>query len=124
MSKWIHRLSNIDPVAKTGLCSHCGPVRLKIREKFENRINWRCYTAFVKDRRNRQSPWRIFKKTSCEKCGFIPQHSSQLDVDHIDGNKKNNDPSNLQTLCANCHRLKTHLNRDWENEQNKKRPVP
>jgi 5-methylcytosine-specific restriction endonuclease McrA len=32
-----------------------------------------------------------------------------LDVDHIDGDRFNNDPANLQTLCANCHRLKTHL---------------
>jgi 5-methylcytosine-specific restriction endonuclease McrA len=31
----------------------------------------------------------------------------QLDVDHIDGNHRNNNPENLQTLCANCHRLKT-----------------
>lgn len=27
----------------------------------------------------------------------------------IDGNHKNDAPSNLQTLCANCHRLKTFL---------------
>ena len=40
-------------------------------------------------------------------------HASQLDIDHIDGNHSNNDESNLQTLCANCHRLKTHLNRDY-----------
>ncbi|OYW72998.1 MAG: hypothetical protein B7Z37_23290, partial [Verrucomicrobia bacterium 12-59-8] len=32
-----------------------------------------------------------------------------LEVDHIDGNHKNNDPSNLWTLCANCHREKTWL---------------
>lgn len=36
-------------------------------------------------------------------------HHCQLDVDHIDGNHSNNKLSNLQTLCANCHRLKTHL---------------
>jgi 5-methylcytosine-specific restriction endonuclease McrA len=36
----------------------------------------------------------------------------QLDVDHIDGNHANDDPSNLQTLCANCHRLKTQVNAD------------
>lgn len=47
------------------------------------------------------------KKTTCQKCGFIPQHPVQLDVDHMDGNVSNNDPSNLMTLCANCHRLKT-----------------
>ncbi|NJO48097.1 MAG: HNH endonuclease [Leptolyngbyaceae cyanobacterium RM2_2_4] len=48
-----------------------------------------------------------YKKESCEKCGFVPVHPCQLDVDHIDENHKNNDISNLMTLCANCHRLKS-----------------
>lgn len=56
--------------------------------------------------------YRIHKDTSCSKCGFIAEHSCQLDVDHIDGNHKNNDVSNLQTLCANCHRLKTQQDKD------------
>lgn len=48
----------------------------------------------------------------CEKCGpGVPYHSCQLDLDHIDGNRKNNDPSNHQTLCANCHRLKCYEER-------------
>ena len=52
------------------------------------------------------------RKDHCEHCGFVPLHMCQLDADHIDGNHNNNDPSNLQTLCANCHRLKTWSNRD------------
>jgi 5-methylcytosine-specific restriction endonuclease McrA len=31
----------------------------------------------------------------------------QLDAHHVDGNHENNDPTNIQTLCANCHRLVT-----------------
>lgn len=60
----------------------------------------------------RRTGHRQFKKDHCEKCGFIAIHTCQLDVDHIDGNNKNNDISNLQTLCANCHRLKTYINKD------------
>lgn len=58
-------------------------------------------------------PYLLHRKNSCERCGFIPEHECQLDVDHIDGNHKNNEVSNLQTLCANCHRLKTYTNKDW-----------
>lgn len=54
------------------------------------------------------------KEDQCRRCGFIPEHLCQLDVDHIDGNHLNNDPENLQTLCANCHRLKTWENEDWD----------
>ena len=61
---------------------------------------------------HRKKPYKKYKKMHCEKCDFIPKHMCQLDVDHIDGNKKNNEILNLQTLCANCHRLKTHINKD------------
>ena len=61
-----------------------------------------------------KKPYTRNKKSFCECCGFIPTHPCQLDVDHIDGNHKNNSKDNYQTLCANCHRLKTFLNRDFE----------
>ena len=59
-----------------------------------------------------QERYKRHKKDSCGMCGFIAKHSCQLDVDHIDGNGMNHDPINLQTLCANCHRLKTFLSGD------------
>ena len=65
----------------------------------------------VKDETGRRIGYRIYKKDFCEKCGFIPENKCQLDVDHIDNNKHNNEISNLQTLCANCHRLKSFNNK-------------
>ncbi|MFA6071903.1 MAG: HNH endonuclease signature motif containing protein [Janthinobacterium sp.] len=58
-----------------------------------------------------------YKKDYCEECGFKPKDTCQLDVDHVDGNRKNNDPSNLRTLCANCHRLKTKEHGDYSNNK-------
>lgn len=45
------------------------------------------------------------KKTTCEKCGFVPEDKCQLDLVFKDGNKKNKSKKNLLTLCANCSRL-------------------
>ena len=60
-----------------------------------------------KRRQNQRQPevYRKFKKSTCERCGFVPVHTAQLDTHHKDGNFMNNDESNLITLCANCHRL-------------------
>lgn len=63
-------------------------------------------------RQCKKFPWKRFKKDTCESCGFVPVNPCQLDVDHVDGDKKNNNEDNLMTLCANCHRLKTFLNGD------------
>ena len=40
--------------------------------------------------------------------------TDKREIDHIDNNPSNNDTLNLQTLCANCHRLKSKLNNDWK----------
>ena len=58
----------------------------------------------------------IDKKNYCERGGFVAEVPQQIEVDHRDGNKRNNNKDNLWCLCANCHRLKTHANKEWENE--------
>jgi len=109
-----HRLTEVDEVNRRAICSVCGPTKIKIRNK-KNATpagRYRCKTVYKRNIQKNQYPYAIYKKDTCLHCGFVPAHSSQLDVDHIDGDRWNNDPANLQTLCANCHRLKTHLNND------------
>jgi 5-methylcytosine-specific restriction endonuclease McrA len=49
------------------------------------------------------------KKDYCEKCGG----TEKLQVDHIDANRSNNELSNLQTLCQDCHHKKSKANNDF-----------
>lgn len=104
-----HRLLLKNPAKRWGICAVCGPTRLKLKQ----RGYWCCRT---KSNVNRVKLSK-HKKNYCELCGFVADHRAQLDIDHIDGDHLNNDMINLQTLCANCHRLKTQQNKDWESKK-------
>ena len=109
-----HSLTQIDEVKRTATCSVCGETKIKLRDSKAKTATgrYRCKAVYKRNIYKNQYPYTLHKKDTCQHCGFVPEHPSQLDVDHIDGDRWNNDPSNLQTLCANCHRLKTHLHRD------------
>lgn len=83
---------------------------------------------------NRYHPYLRYRKNYCENtdgrlgyvCNFVPPTPQELidmgldptfmgwlQVDHIDGNPENNVESNLQTLCACCHNIKTYTNKDY-----------
>ena len=47
--------------------------------------------------------------------------NGMLDVDHIDGNHKNNKRENLQTLCKCCHAYKSWKEEDWKTPGRKTR---
>lgn len=55
----------------------------------------------------------MMSRGGCEQCGYSVLEG--LTVDHIDGNRHNIDPSNLQILCANCHNIKSKENKDYNN---------
>lgn len=59
---------------------------------------------------------RFRDKYKCRKCGCTQlENGRQLDVHHIDYNKKNNIIINLISLCRRCH-AKTNYNREfWMN---------
>ncbi len=51
--------------------------------------------------------------SGCKNCSAMPgvfnPLSTNLDVDHIDGNHDNHEPGNLQLLCRPCHASKTKV---------------
>jgi ribosomal protein L31 len=48
-------------------------------------------------------------ENKCEDCKLNDFRT--LEVHHLDGNRKNNDISNLVLLCANCHKIRHHNKR-------------
>lgn len=89
-------------------------MRISYVAKTNGVTHWRCEAKYKVSKWASPSerPYIVHKKDYCEwkdGCDFKIAHPCQLEVDHIDGNHHNNDPDNLQTLCANHHALKTHL---------------
>jgi hypothetical protein len=89
------KIGNLSPVWKGGKSFE--PYGLdfnkELREQIRQRDNHRCQECFRHQ----------------NELGY------KLSIHHIDFNKKNNNPSNLISLCTNCH-LQTNFNRDnWEN---------
>jgi hypothetical protein len=93
-----------------GICS-CGNAQ-ESKGRYKDKQIYSRYCSSCKKDKLRLS--YLYKTNMrCSKCNFKAEHKSQLDIDHIDGNHKNNDSSNIQVLCANCHRLKTYINKDY-----------
>ena len=122
LSKNITPTNSIFMPRKQGMCKKCGVRKTTKRNKDYYRTTCsRCHLSPEKRKRANDCLnfsingrlYRLEKKERCEQCNFLPKHPVQLDVDHIDGNHKNNNVQNLKTLCANCHRLKT-----WYQKEN------
>ncbi len=53
--------------------------------------------------------WRLLRLQVLQRDAFLCRECGQFgdQVDHVDGDSHNNNPSNLQTLCLRCHSAKT-----------------
>ena len=99
----------------------CREHHYKIRDVQKEELAINEGYANATERRNALHPYRWALKTYCEnvdsrlgfRCTTTIMLSSQLEVDHIDGNPSNNDGENLQTLCGCCHTYKTLTEKDY-----------
>lgn len=68
--------------------------------------------------------YRAHLEDRCRRCGFAPEHPSQLEIHHQDLDRSNNKPANLVTLCANCHVLlhRTRRKLDGRGPRGSRRP--
>ena len=64
---------------------------------------------------NKNNPDNIMSETEYRKSNFW---NTQLHLDHKDGNRYNNDPSNFMTVCSNRHAEKTLISGDCFNNYN------
>lgn len=102
------RIKKLDPIKS---CETCGIALL--RQTFNGRLEDR--SAFLRRRfcsltcaNSKKGPltkhgysWRARKhlKAACEACGTI----KSLHAHHVDQDKANNSPENIETLCKHCH---------------------
>jgi hypothetical protein len=86
-------------------------------------------TSHHKQYHGMKGHYKVHRKEYCEnidgRLGFkcttnIVLPRVQLHIDHIDGFNDNNEVENLQTLCADCHAIKTVV--QGENMAHDKRP--
>lgn len=104
----------------THICIGCGIKPAQVKYCDDCRKN-------AKSKRPEKRPkylWKLKQPLVCSRCGFVPENPVQLDVDHKDGNRENDVPSNYQLLCVNCHRLKTHANKDYQRKPQKTGKIP
>lgn len=65
----------------------------------------------VKDERTIKLRLMASREKICERCGYNKKEI--LNVHHKDRNKKNNDQTNLELLCPNCHAEEHYLKNSW-----------
>ena len=81
-------------------------------------------SAYTEDWDKKSQAYRISVRFTCEKCGIrLNENFSDgyfLETHHKDGNKANNDDSNLIALCTLCHaNIDNYHKRNYSKGRNK-----
>jgi hypothetical protein len=110
-------------------CSTCMRYRKLKQYVIEDNIK------YVVDKHGNKNGIIIHKESFCENfdghLGFLcpvpkdcwDNFQSGLDLDHVDGNHYNNDPSNIRTYCKLCHGRKSLENNDCNSNKPSSRSI-
>ena len=103
------------------LCKKCNDKPRAYGYKRNGKVYWRSkWDTCIRKEKNlkvggitplQRSGYKL--KNKCELCGFKAVEKSQMNVYFVDGNKKNVNPINLKTVCANCQRLTSVKRLGW-----------
>lgn len=101
----------------------CGRSASWIRRNKDGTVKYRNFCS-----KHHKMKKDYMKKDYCEnidgrlgfKCTTTILGPYQLQLDHIDGNRYNNNDDNKQTLCACCHAYKTHVDQNHLTRYTKK----
>ena len=98
-------------------------------QKRKNKNGTYLYHLFCSKHQKMRTKLKVSKDDGClnQKTGYlgfpcntVVLDSCQLTIDHHDGDRFNNDPQNLKTICQSCHSLKTKIFSEHLNRYNKK----
>ena len=102
------------------LCKACGKNHAAINGYHNDKLYYRakCNSCIRRGKKLpvQQPKWKLSgykKKTTCDRCGFLSRHPTQLMVYHADGNLNNNELRNLKTICLNCTVSVMRLDSPW-----------
>jgi hypothetical protein len=101
-------------------CKSCHKEHYSVPYKHKNFCNMRCFNdnkisnsvkrfhkGMLSDRGSIKNCLTKLFGYKCSMCGLDrwQGHKLSLELDHVDGNAGNNQPSNLRLVCPNCHSI-------------------
>ena len=103
------------------ICNACNynPCAINYNRNGKTYFRSRCLSCINRNRKKKLPKPRwvengYTKKRSCDLCGFLCKHGSQIRVHHIDGNLNNCELINLRSVCLNCSILIQKQDLTWK----------